>query len=826
MKKAISLAAIFVLLMTMCFQVSSKVNASSDSYITMEFNQTIIELDDIITATIKINNIPKFSGYQANIRFDPEVLQAVNPESGKPYTDSTTPSIGNLLVDPNYDSFQWAAHDLQNGILNVSKTYLNYQEYKDSAIDENTGTIAVIGFKVLKLKETEIYFENTDSMPNGINGTILFDWDGNRIPSGYEVRQPESIKARVPSTPTVVTTPTPTVAITPTSTSTATKTPLVTATATKTPMVTATATKTPTVTATATKSPTPTPTSTSANSYISIDFNKETAVVGDVIKATIKINNIDNFAGCHINIKYDPNVLMAVDAKTGTPYKNNTVPEDGGLLVDNDYSPFKEADNDLNKGVLNFSKAYLNLEAYRNNSDAEKSGILGVIGFRVLKEGNTSVYFEDTSSLPNAITGTILFDWYGNRITSGYSVVQPNSIKARSSTVTPTPTATPKLTPTPTGLLVKIDSDSAAYGEEITVPIRLRNVPSKGIFTGNLTITYDEDKLRYIDATAGSIVISPNTNFAANKEKDGVVKLLFLDYTMTKEYIRNDGIFINLKFKVITDERTTTIIKTSKMAFGDRDLKAIPANIEYGTIRLNYKGTATNTPKATPTKTPKPTSTSIVEPTPVIPGGAVTGEHKAYIKGYPDGCFRPKKEITRAEAAVIVAKFVKTSSVSNNSNISFPDVANNHWAKESIELVAKAGLFKGYPDGTFRPDDTIKRGEFATVIYKMLDLKASSNLSNNFTDIDNHWAKSYILELANLKYINGYSDKTFKPEAKIKRDECVVMVNRALKRGPLNGATLSFSDVPKDYWAYKDIAEAALDHKYYVDSKSEEVLVK
>ena len=120
MKKAISLAAIFVLLMTMCFQVSSKVNASSDSYITMEFNQTIIELDEIITATIKINNIPKFSD-QANIRFDPEVLQAVNPESGKPYTDSTTPSIGNLLVDPNYDSFQWAPM-IQNGILNVSKT--------------------------------------------------------------------------------------------------------------------------------------------------------------------------------------------------------------------------------------------------------------------------------------------------------------------------------------------------------------------------------------------------------------------------------------------------------------------------------------------------------------------------------------------------------------------------------------------------------------------------------------------------------------------------------------------------------------------------------
>ncbi len=825
MKKAISVAAIFLLLTTMYFQVSSKVSASSDSNITMELNKTTVELDDIITATIKINNIPKFSGYQANIMFDPEVLQAVNPTSGIPYKNSTMPLDGELLENPDYQSFDMTTHDIQKGILNISKSYLNIQDYKKSGIDENTGSVAIIGFKVIKLKDTTISFEDTDKMPSGINGTVIFDWDGNRMSSGYEIKQPASIKAKIPSIPTATKTP----VVTPT----ATRTPVVTPTATKTPVVTPTATRTPVVTPTATRTPVVTPTTT--NSYISIDFNKETAVIGDTIKAAIKINNINNFNGYHVNIKYDPNVLMAVDPKTGTAYRNSTVPEDGNILKNNAYSPFKEAYNDVNNGVLNFSKAYLQLEDYRKGGNAENSGILAIVGFKVLKEGNTSVYFENSNSLPNAITGTILFDWYGNRIATGYSVVQPNSIKVIKSTATPTLTATPTPkateTPAPNGLEVRIDSDYAVYGEEITVPVRFRNVPSKGIFTADFTITYDEYQLRYINATAGNIVINSYTNFAANKEKDGKVKLLFLDYSMKNEYISSDGVFVNLKFKVITSSHTTSTIKGTNVVFGDKNLKAISATINYGTIRLNYAATATKTPRPTPTKTyatktPKPTSTRIVEPTAYIPGGAKAGEHKAYLRGYTDGCFRPKKEITRAEAAVIVAKFAKASSVSNNNNFSFPDVANNHWAKDSIELVAKLGLFKGYPDGNFRPDDTIKRGEFATVIYKMLDLKASSSLSNNFTDVNNHWAKNYILELANLKYINGYSDKTFKPEDKIKRDECVVLVNRALKRGPLNGATLNFTDVPENYWAYKDIAEGALDHKFYIDSNGEEVLIK
>jgi len=817
MKKAISVATIFLLLMTMHLQLLSQVRASSDSYIELELDKTTVELNDIITATIKINNIRNVSEFQVNIKFDPEVLQAVNPNTGQAYKSTTIPLAGDLLNNPEYNANALATNNLEEGTLNISRWYSNLEAYRESGIDENTGSVAIIGFKVIKAKDTTISFQDSPTMPNGNIGTMIFDWNGNRVFSGYEVKQPPRIKVTESSTPT--STPTKTATPTPTPTKTATPTPTPTKTATPTPTPTKSATPTPTKTATPTKTP--------KSGYITIDFDKNKAVVGDIIEATLNIENISNFAGYHVNIEYDPNMLMPVNPDTGTPYRNNTFPTNGDLLRNNKYNPVGWANNDLNRGILNFTKSYYNLEEYRKSGKAESTGTLAVIGFKVLKEGTTNIYFENSASLSNPITGTVLKDWNNNQITSGYTVIQPSKIRISQASPTPTPKPTPTATPKGFWVLLDPESDTVANGEEIIVPVRFRNMTSSmGVVAADMTITYDKKKLMYIEGSAGSIVTNPSLNFEVNKQEDGIIKILYLDYTVGDDYIKSNGIFANLKFKVITSSRTTTDIKFSRATFGDKDMDPISATLTNVELKLNYS-TPTKTPTLTPTPTKTPTPTGkVVEPTTSIPAGAIVGEHKAYLSGYTDGCFRPQKEITRAEAAVIVAKFVNASSAANKANISFPDVPNSHWAKESIELVAKVGLFKGYPDGNFRPDDTIKRGEFATVIYKLLDLKPSSGLTNNFTDIDNHWAKSYILELANLKYISGYTDRTFRPENKIKRDECVVMVNRALNRGPLNGAKLNFSDVPENYWAYKDIAEGALDHRYYIDSKGEEVIIK
>ncbi len=815
MKKAISMALVFLLLTTMYFQVFSQVNASGDSYITMEFDKTSVKLDDIITATVEISNIPKFSGCQINIKFDPEVLQAVNPITGDAFKNSTIPLAGELLNNSDYFALPQIDHDLEKGILNISKQYINLEEYRNGGIEENTGSIAIIGFKVLKEEPTSISFQNAAVMPNAIDGTVLFDWDGDRIASGYKVIQPSKIRVEVP--------PTPTKTITPTKTATPAKT------------------ATPTKTTTPTK--TPVPTAEADNRYIEIDLNKTTANVGDIVKAYIKINNINNFSGYHVNIKYDPRILQAVNPYNGSAYKTGTLPSDGDILVETDYSPFGEADNDVGRGTLNFAKAYLNLEEYRSDKAPEETGTLGVIGFKVLAEGNTNIRFENTISIPNGISGTMLTDWNGNRINSGYAVRQSSNLIALKSTATPTktpivtPTPTKTVTPSPTGFEVKFNSDEAYFGDQITVPMRFINVPEKGISTIDMTIKYDRSKLKYLNSSAGNIVTDPATNFAINKESDGVLRVLFLDYTMKNGYIKSDGVFAKLKFEVINTRRTTTIIEVTNATLGDRELKTVKTKLTAGIIMLNYVATPTPTRTVTPTPTKivTPTKTTSVKTTPKpgtvtepdedIPAGAKSGEHKPYLKGYTDGCFRPKKEITRAEAAVIIAKFVDKNSLTNASSINFPDVTEKHWAKESINLVTRVGLFKGYPDGSFKPDETIKRGEFAAVIYNLLDLEPSTGLVNNFTDLEKHWAKSYILKLASLKYISGYSDGTFKPDNKIKRDECVVLVNRALNRGPLNGAKLDFIDVPETYWAYKDIAEGSIDHKYYINTEGEEVII-
>ena len=420
-----------------------KINAESstpvrNSYITMTFDKNTAEVGEIITATLRVNEIANLAGYQVNIKYDPTVLQAINPTTGKVFKDSSVPSSGELFTSQDYSPIPAASNNIDAGILNFSRAYMDLETYREDGVAEETGTIAVIGFKVLQQKETSILFENAIGMPNGITGTSLIDWYGDRIESGYTVIQPEKINAELPtptSTPKVTPTPTTTPETTPTPTSTPkvtptpTTTPEVTPTPTSTPETTPTPTTTPETTATPTSTPEATPTSTpTSNSYITIDLDKTEAYVGDVIIASVRVNDIRSLSGYQVNIKYDPNVLKAVDPITRTPYSNKTLPLDGELLINTDYSVYSQAESNIDEGILNFSKNYINLKAYKESNEPEESGTIFVLGFEVLEAKNTTIKFEDTLTMPNAIEGTMLFDWDGYRIEESYSVIQPAEI--------------------------------------------------------------------------------------------------------------------------------------------------------------------------------------------------------------------------------------------------------------------------------------------------------------------------------------------------------------------------------------------------------------
>ncbi len=141
-----------------------------------------------------------------------------------------------------------------------------------------------------------------------------------------------------------------------------------------------------------------------------------------------------------------------------------------------------------------------------------------------------------------------------------------------------------------------------------------------------------------------------------------------------------------------------------------------------------------------------------------------------------------------------------------------PSDIKGHWAEESVRNLEKKGILNGYPDGTFRPDQSITRAEMAKILSVAYNFKTSNQL--RFPDTEEHWAKEYITALANNQIITGYPDGNFKPEAPITRAEIVTMLTRLLKIGlEEEKYTLefipSFPELNKDYWAFTQIELAS-----------------
>jgi hypothetical protein len=87
------------------------------------------------------------------------------------------------------------------------------------------------------------------------------------------------------------------------------------------------------------------------------------------------------------------------------------------------------------------------------------------------------------------------------------------------------------------------------------------------------------------------------------------------------------------------------------------------------------------------------------------------------IAGYPDGTFRPEAQITRAEFCKLIAKTVTRGlDPKFPTRPTFPDVSQNHWAYGYVEAVAAQGWVNGFPDGNFRPEQSITKAEVLKIL--------------------------------------------------------------------------------------------------------------
>lgn len=200
-----------------------------------------------------------------------------------------------------------------------------------------------------------------------------------------------------------------------------------------------------------------------------------------------------------------------------------------------------------------------------------------------------------------------------------------------------------------------------------------------------------------------------------------------------------------------------------------------------------------------------------------------TGDHYAYVMGYPDGTVRPNGSITRAEVSAILFRLLsdKTRDEYFTTESSFTDVKAGAWYNNSIATLEKAGVIvdtaKG---GAFRPNEAITRAELAAMLAQFSDAKPVKGVK--FSDVSaEHWAYEAIAIAAKMSWIEGYPDGTFRPDATITRAEMMTLVNRALERVPSDEdhllskrVMLTFPDCKSGDWFYIAVQEATNSHTY------------
>ncbi|RBP91542.1 transglycosylase-like protein with SLT domain [Cytobacillus firmus] len=145
--------------------------------------------------------------------------------------------------------------------------------------------------------------------------------------------------------------------------------------------------------------------------------------------------------------------------------------------------------------------------------------------------------------------------------------------------------------------------------------------------------------------------------------------------------------------------------------------------------------------------------------------------------GYPDGTFKPNSNVSRAEAVKMIG--VALSLDGTLKKTIFPDVKPEMYASGYIDATYKLDIVNGYPDGTFKPEKSITRGEMAFIMKKAFNYPDSYKKA--FSDVpSNKFYYSAVNALKEAAVLEGYEDGTFRPDQPITRAEFATLLANQL----------------------------------------------
>lgn len=166
---------------------------------------------------------------------------------------------------------------------------------------------------------------------------------------------------------------------------------------------------------------------------------------------------------------------------------------------------------------------------------------------------------------------------------------------------------------------------------------------------------------------------------------------------------------------------------------------------------------------------------------------------RPYVYGYPDGTFRPEQYITRGEIAVMLGRLLNIPGGYHGDN-HFKDLIEEQDRYIGyINNLANAGIIRGYKNRTFKPERKLARSEFEQLIERVL--KKYEDIGYN---IDQHKYKKW--KETNINKVNVKKG--------IKRAEAVKVLNELFERKGITEKEVPFKDVNQAHWAYEEIVRA------------------
>jgi thiol-disulfide isomerase/thioredoxin len=133
----------------------------------------------------------------------------------------------------------------------------------------------------------------------------------------------------------------------------------------------------------------------------------------------------------------------------------------------------------------------------------------------------------------------------------------------------------------------------------------------------------------------------------------------------------------------------------------------------------------------------------------------------------------------------------------------FSDISSNSWAWPALFYLFEKGIIQGYPDGTFRPDNSLTREEFSKILVLSLGYGPIFPEAPSFLDVQpTRWSYPFVEKAKERGLMVGFPGGYFKPEASVTTAQALTVISRQLGLNPYAPDTPTFLDLPSNHWAY------------------------